>query len=81
MGNKIILRILKRSLEYFIIGIIVDLSENLLIIKFATEEVITWETVKIAIIVVLPFAILMELVFDPIIRRRILKIENNKKKK
>jgi len=81
MNKRILLRILKRSLEYFIVGIIIDLSENLLIIKFATEEVITWKTIKIAIIVVLPFAIFMELVFDPIIRRRILKIENNKKKK
>jgi hypothetical protein len=80
MSNRLILRILKRSLEYFIIGIIVDLSENLLVIKFATKEVITWETVKIAVMVVLPFAILMEVVFDPIIRRKILKIENNHKK-
>lgn len=60
---------------------IVDLSENLLVIKFTTKEVITWETVKIAVLVVLPFAILMEVVFDPIIRRRILKIENGKNKK
>jgi len=81
MSNKLILRILKKSLEYFIIGMIVDLSENLLVIKFTTKEVITWETVKIAVLVVLPFAILMEVVFDPIIRRRILKIENGKNKK
>jgi len=79
MKNKIILRIIKRSLEYFIIGISIDLFENLLVIKFATKEVITWQTVRIAIMVVLPFAILMELVFDPIIRKRILKIENRKK--
>lgn len=81
MSKRIILRILKRSLEYFIIGMIVDLSENLLVIKFATNEVITWQTVKIAFLVVLPFAILMELVFDPIIRKKFLKPEDGKKKK
>ncbi|MFH1971761.1 MAG: hypothetical protein ABIJ05_05280 [Patescibacteria group bacterium] len=80
MSNRLILRILKRSFEYFIIGMVVDLSENMLVIKFATKEVITWQTVKIAFLVVLPFAILMELVFDPIIRRKILG-ENGKKKK
>ena len=81
MSNRLILRIIKRSLEYFVIGMIVDLSENMLVIKFATDEVITWQTVKIAFIVVLPFAILMELVFDPIIRRKFFNSEENKKKK
>ena len=81
MSKRILLRILKRSLEYFVIGMVVDLSENILVIKFATKEVITWQTVKIAFLVVLPFAVLMELVFDPLIRRRILNLENGKKKK
>ena len=81
MSNRLILRILKRSLEYFIIGMTVDLFENMLVIKLATDEAITWETVKIAFLVVLPFAILMELVFDPLIRRKFLNFENGKKKK
>jgi hypothetical protein len=81
MSNKLILRILKRSLEYFIIGMTIDLFENMLVIKFATNEVITWQTVKIAFLVVLPFAILMEVVFDPIIRRKFFSSEESKKKK
>lgn len=59
----------------------IDLLENMLVIKFATKEAITWETVKIAFMVILPFAVLMELVFDPIIRKRFIKSENKKKKR
>jgi len=81
MSNKLLLRIIKRSLEYFVIGMIVDLTENMMVIRFATDEVITWQTVKIAFLVVLPFAILMEVVFDPIIRKKFFNSEENKKKK
>lgn len=59
----------------------IDLLENMLIIKFATKEVITWQTVKIAFMVIFPFAILMELVFDPIIRKKFFNNEQTKKKK
>ena len=81
MKKRVLLRILKRSLEYFIIGMTIDLFENMLIIKFATKEVITLQTVKIAFMVIFPFAIMMELVFDPIIRKKFIKPENKKRKR
>ena len=81
MKKRILLRILKRSLEYFIIGMTIDLFENMIVIKFATKEVITWQTVKIAFMVIFPFAIMMELVFDPIIRKKFIKPENKKRKR
>ena len=81
MKKRILLRIVKRSLEYFIIGMTIDLFENMLVIKFATKEVITWQTVKIAFMVIFPFAIMMELVFDPIIRKKFIKPENKKRKR
>lgn len=59
----------------------VDLTEHLLVLKFATKEAITWDTVKIIFIVILPFAILMELIFDPIIRRKFFSSEEKKRKK
>lgn len=40
--------------------------EDLVAIKFATNAQITFKTVKIAAIIALPFAIITELIADPI---------------
>lgn len=53
-----------RVLEFIIAGLIVDLIENIVTLKLTTGEAITWNIVGIALIVIIPFAILTELVID-----------------
>ncbi|MBY0328697.1 hypothetical protein K2Q02_01225 [Patescibacteria group bacterium] len=53
-----------RVLEFIIAGLVIDLTENIITIKLTSDEPITWTTVLIALLVVIPFAILTELVID-----------------
>jgi len=53
-----------RVLEFIIAGLVIDLIENIITIKLTSDEPITWNTVLIALIVVIPFAIITELVID-----------------
>lgn len=53
-----------RILEFIIAGLVIDLVENIITIKVASNEVITWNTVLIALMVVIPFAIITELIID-----------------
>ncbi len=57
-------RITFRLLEFFVIGLVFGIIEDLLAIKIATDAKITWQTVWIAFMVALPFAIVSELVVD-----------------
>lgn len=52
--------------EFLIFGVIVGIVEDLIAVKFATGEAITWKIVGIIVLVTLPFAIIGELIIDNI---------------
>lgn len=52
--------------EFLIFGIIIGITEDLIAIKFATGELITWRVIGIVVLIAIPFAILGEVVFDKI---------------
>ncbi|MFC1728156.1 hypothetical protein ACFLZ7_01665 [Nanoarchaeota archaeon] len=51
-------------LEFLIFGLIFGIAEDLIAVKFATGEAITWNIIGIVFLVALPFAIIGELVVD-----------------
>lgn len=66
-------RIVHHILEFFVIGVLMGVSEDLLAIHFATEATITPHVFLVATIVALPFAIISELVVDLELFRHIFK--------
>lgn len=52
--------------EFLIFGILLGITEDIIAIKLATEELITWRVIGIVILIAIPFAIIGELVFDRI---------------
>ena len=75
---------LYRFLEFFIVGVILGLTEDILAIKFATDAIIDANVVLIALLVALPFAIFSELIVDwrhfKIIRKLRAQLKNKKNK-
>lgn len=64
-----------RFFEFFVIGILMGLLEDILAIFFATKQPITLRVILIAAIVAIPFAIFTELVVDkPSFRKKIERI-------
>lgn len=57
-------RVWLRVLEFFVIGVVFGVTEDFIAIKFAAGATSTWETLKVAFWVALPFAIFSELVVD-----------------
>ncbi len=53
-----------RILEFIIAGLLLDLIENIITVKVTTGEAITKEVVFVAFLVVIPFAIITELIID-----------------
>ncbi len=53
-----------RFLEFFIVGFVMGVAEDLLAIRFATDATITIKVVYIAALVALPFAVFSELIVD-----------------
>ncbi len=53
-----------RILEFIIAGLILDLIENVITVKLTTGERITKEVVFVAFLVVIPFAIITEIIID-----------------
>lgn len=53
-----------RILEFIIAGILVDLVENAVVLKVTTGQLLTLEQIGVAILVIIPFAILTEVVID-----------------
>ena len=53
-----------RFLEFFVIGFVMGVTEDILAIHFATDAAITIEVVYIAALVALPFAVFSELIVD-----------------
>ena len=51
-------------LEFLIFGVIMGLTEDLIAVRLATNEPITWKVIWIVIAVTIPFAIIGELIVD-----------------
>jgi multisubunit Na+/H+ antiporter MnhB subunit len=79
MGPKTKHRVFVRLLQFFVLGVLIGITEDLLAIHFATEAKITWDVVKVAFLIAFPFAIINEILVDLKIFRRLL--NNNSKKK
>lgn len=56
--------VINHFLEFFFIGFLMGIAEDLITIKLATEAKITPHVIIVAAIVALPFAVLSELVID-----------------
>lgn len=64
--------VVTRLIEFFFVGLVMGVAEDMLAIHFATDATITIQTFKVAFIVALPFAIFSELIADAKwVRRRI----------
>ena len=53
-----------RILEFVVAGLILDLTENIISIKLTTDAELNFKVFLIAFLVVIPFAILTELIID-----------------
>jgi uncharacterized membrane-anchored protein len=53
-----------RFIEFFLIGVIMGITEDVIAIWFATGEKITFHVVWVVFLVALPFAIISEYVVD-----------------
>ncbi|MEX0649393.1 MAG: hypothetical protein WD200_00135 [Candidatus Andersenbacteria bacterium] len=51
-------------LEFLIFGVVVGVFEDLIAVKFATNEPFTWKIVGIVVLVAIPFAFLGEVIVD-----------------
>ncbi len=78
------IRYVYRILEFFLVGLVMGISEDLIAIHFATDAVITFDVIIVAAAVALPFAIFSELVVDwkhiKFLKKR-WKLENSKNRK
>jgi hypothetical protein len=54
----------ERFLEFLVVGIVLGVLEDLLAVKFATGEEITFEVILVVFAVALPFAAFSELFVD-----------------
>ena len=52
--------------EFLLFGIIIGITEDLIAIKLATDQPITFKTISIVILIAIPFALLGEVIFDRI---------------
>lgn len=52
--------------EFFAFGVVVGVAEDLIALRVAAQEPITWKVVGIVVLIAIPFAILGELVVDRI---------------
>ena len=59
--------------EFLIFGILIGITEDLIVIKFAAGEEITLKIIGIVILIAIPFAVLGEVIFDRIDFAKILK--------
>ena len=67
--------------EFLVFGIAIGITEDLIAIKFATGEPITFKIIGIVILIAIPFAIIGEVIFDRIdfiaIFKKIFERKNN----
>ncbi len=55
---------LKRLLEFFVIGLVFGIIEDLIAITLTTDAKLEWSTVLVVFFIALPFAVISELVVD-----------------
>ena len=55
---------LGRILEFFIIGVVAGILEDVIAIKAATGADIDWKVIGIVTLVAIPFAVISELIVD-----------------
>ncbi|MGI5825962.1 MAG: hypothetical protein ACOX50_00960 [Patescibacteria group bacterium] len=65
-------RVISHLIEFFFVGLLMGIVEDILAIKFATNAKITFDTFKVAFLVALPFAFINELLVDSKTIRKIL---------
>jgi hypothetical protein len=65
-------RIVSHLVEFFFVGLLMGVVEDVLAIKLATNAQITLDTFKVAFLVALPFAFISELLVDSSTIRKIL---------
>jgi hypothetical protein len=53
-----------RMLEFFIVGLVLGILEDVIAIGASTDVSITWNTIGIIGLVALPFAVFSELIVD-----------------
>ena len=70
-------KVLERFLEFFLIGLLLGIVEDIIAIKLSTGAPITWKMIGIIALVALPFAAFSELVVD----KTDLIVTHNKKKR
>ena len=68
---------LRRLLEFFFIGLMLGIAEDVIAVTVSTGEPITWKMIGIIALVALPFAVFSELIVD----RIEIKMKNNGKKR
>jgi len=60
------LKRLEFFLEFLVFGIIIGMVEDLIVVKIATGEIITWSIFGIVVLIAIPFAALGKLLVDKI---------------
>ena len=55
---------LGRVLEFFIIGVVMGIVEDIIAVTISTGASITWKVILVVTLVAIPFAIISELVVD-----------------
>jgi hypothetical protein len=55
---------IKRVLEFFVIGIVFGVTEDILAVLIATDAELTFDIVGVVVLIAIPFAIISELIVD-----------------
>lgn len=71
--NKESRGVLAHIIEFFLVGLVMGIIEDLVAIKFATDATITLDTIKVAFLVALPFGIVSDLLVDGKFFRKMVK--------
>ena len=53
-----------RVLEFFIVGLVMGITEDIIAVSASTDAPITWKMILIVTIVAVPFAVISELIVD-----------------
>ncbi len=68
-----------RILEFIVAGILLDLAENFIIVRAATGRSLVLKEIGVALLVIIPFAIVTELVIDhPRFWHRLFRLKGHK---
>lgn len=65
--------VMSHLLEFFFVGLVMGITEDMLAIYFATDEQISLEIFWVAAAVAIPFAIISEIIVDMKILRKLIR--------